>query len=100
MIGKWLKREQKIYIFSEPTSGVDVGAIRQIYEIMLEMAASGAAIILLSTSFAELLALSERILVVHSGRVAVAAPRAAFDRDSLLAATLGAGLPDKVMNET
>lgn len=100
VIGKWLKREQKIYIFSEPTSGVDVGAIRQIYEIMLEMAAGGAAIILLSTSFAELLALSERILVVHSGRVAVAAPRAAFDRDSLLAATLGAGLPDKVMNET
>ena len=94
VIGKWLKRQQKIYIFSEPTSGVDVGAIRQIYEIMLQMAADGAAIILLSTSFAELLALSERILVVHSGMVAISAPRQAFDRDSLLAATLGAGLPE------
>lgn len=100
VIGKWLKRQQKVYIFSEPTSGVDVGAIRQIYEIMLEMAASGAAIILLSTSFAELLALCERILVVRSGQIAVSAPRTAFDRDTLLAATLGADLSDKVMNET
>ena len=67
---------------------------------MLEMAASGAAIILLSTSFAELLALCERILVVRSGQIAVSAPRTAFDRDTLLAATLGADLSDKVMNET
>ena len=88
VIGKWLSRDQKIYIFSEPTSGVDVGAIRQIYEIMLEMARDGAAIILMSTSFNELLSLSERIMVVHSGRVAVERPRAGFDRDSLLAATL------------
>lgn len=88
VIGKWLSRDQKIYIFSEPTSGVDVGAIRQIYEIMLEMARGGAAIILMSTSFNELLSLSERIMVVHSGRVAVERPRSGFDRDSLLAATL------------
>ncbi|MFK0206398.1 sugar ABC transporter ATP-binding protein [Agrobacterium sp. NPDC090283] len=88
VIGKWLKRRQKVYIFSEPTSGVDVGAIRQIYEIMLQMAESGAAIILISTSFNELLSLSERIMVIHSGKVAVEASRSAFDRDSLLAATL------------
>lgn len=90
VIGKWLKREQKIYIFSEPTSGVDVGAIRQIYEIMLDMARNGASIILISTSFNELLSLSDRIMVVHDGKVAVEAPRASFDRDTLLAATLGA----------
>lgn len=91
VIGKWLKRQQKVYIFSEPTSGVDVGAIRQIYEIMLKMAENGAAIILISTSFNELLSLSERIMVVHSGKVAAEAPRSAFDRDSLLAATLASG---------
>ena len=91
VIGKWLKRQQKVYIFSEPTAGVDVGAIRQIYEIMLKMAENGAAIILISTSFNELLSLSERIMVVHSGKVAAEAPRSAFDRDSLLAATLASG---------
>lgn len=91
VIGKWLKRQQKVYIFSEPTSGVDVGAIRQIYEIMLKMAENGAAIILISTSFNELLSLSERIMVVHSGKVAAEAPRSSFDRDLLLAATLASG---------
>lgn len=90
VIGKWLKRRQKIYIFSEPTTGVDVGAIRQIYEIMLEIAKDGASIILISTSFNELLSLCERIMVVHNGKVSVEAPRSTFTRDSLLAATLAA----------
>lgn len=90
VIGKWLKRRQKIYIFSEPTTGVDVGAIRQIYEIMLEIARDGASIILISTSFNELLSLCERIMVVHNGKVSVQAPRSSFTRDSLLAATLAA----------
>lgn len=90
VIGKWLKRRQKIYIFSEPTTGVDVGAIRQIYEIMLEIAKDGASIILISTSFNELLSLCERIIVVHNGKVSVEAPRSSFTRDSLLAATLAA----------
>ncbi len=90
VIGKWLKRRQKIYIFSEPTTGVDVGAIRQIYEIMLEIAKDGASIILISTSFNELLSLCERIIVVHNGKVSVEAPRSDFTRDSLLAATLAA----------
>lgn len=90
VIGKWLKRRQKIYIFSEPTTGVDVGAIRQIYEIMLGIAKDGASIILISTSFNELLSLCERIIVVHDGKVSVQAPRSAFTRDSLLAATLAA----------
>lgn len=94
VIGKWLKRRQKIYIFSEPTTGVDVGAIRQIYEIMLEIAKDGASIILISTSFNELLSLCERIIVVHNGKVSVEAPRADFTRDSLLAATLAAE-PDR-----
>lgn len=90
VIGKWLKRRQKIYIFSEPTTGVDVGAIRQIYEIMLGIAKDGASIILISTSFNELLSLCERIMVVHNGKVSVEAARSAFTRDSLLAATLAA----------
>ena len=88
VIGKWLKRRQDIYIFSEPTTGVDVGAIRQIYEVMLNMAKDGAAIILISTSFNELLSLCERIIVVQNNKVLIEAPRAKFNRDSLLAATL------------
>jgi ribose transport system ATP-binding protein len=97
VIGKWLKRRQKIYIFSEPTTGVDVGAIRQIYEIMLDMAKDGASIILISTSFNELLSLCDRIMVIHNGHVSVEAPRSEFTRDSLLAATLATDPSAKIV---
>jgi ABC-type sugar transport system ATPase subunit len=88
VIGKWLERKAKVYVFVEPTSGVDVGAIRQIYEIILKMAESGAAVIVISTSVKELLALCETIMVVHDGAVSAHVPRSAVDRDGLLAMTI------------
>jgi ribose transport system ATP-binding protein len=93
VIGKWLKREARVYVFVEPTSGVDVGAIRQIYEIILELARNGAAVIVISTSVKELLALSETIAVIHHGAISALLPRAKFTRDSLLAATISATAP-------
>jgi ribose transport system ATP-binding protein len=99
VIGKWLERQAKVYVFVEPTSGVDVGAIRQIYEIILKMAEAGAAIIVISTSVKELLALSETIVVVHDGAVSAHLARSACDRDGLLAMTISrhanskAGIP-------
>ncbi len=93
VIGKWLERQAKVYVFVEPTSGVDVGAIRQIYEIILKMAADGAAIIVISTSVKELLALSETIVVIHDGAVSAKLPRSACDRDSLLALTISKDAP-------
>ncbi|MEZ0214354.1 MAG: sugar ABC transporter ATP-binding protein [Xanthobacteraceae bacterium] len=89
VIGKWLERKARVYVFVEPTSGVDVGAIRQIYEIILGVAASGAAVIVISTSIKELLALAQTILVVHDGAVTACRPRRGFDRDSLLAMAIG-----------
>jgi ABC-type sugar transport system ATPase subunit len=88
VIGKWLERQAKVYVFVEPTSGVDVGAIRQIYEIILKMAEAGAAIVVISTSVKELLALSETIMVVHDGAVSAHLPRSGCDRDGLLAMTI------------
>ncbi|MCB8881082.1 sugar ABC transporter ATP-binding protein [Acidisoma cellulosilytica] len=93
VIGKWLKREARAYIFVEPTSGVDVGAIRQIYEIILGLARSGAAVIVISTSVKELLALSETIAVIHHGAISALLPRADCTRDSLLAMTISATAP-------
>jgi ribose transport system ATP-binding protein len=93
VIGKWLEREARVFVFVEPTSGVDVGAIRQIYEIILELARTGAAIIVISTSVKELLALSETIAVIHHGAVSALLPRSACTRDSLLAMTISATVP-------
>jgi ABC-type sugar transport system ATPase subunit len=96
VIGKWLKRDARVYIFVEPTSGVDVGAIRQIYEIILGLAAAGAAVIVISTSVKELLALSETIAVIHHGAVSAILPRENCTRDSLLAMTISAAVPAAV----
>lgn len=93
VIGKWLERDARVFVFVEPTSGVDVGAIRQIYEIVLGLARSGAAVIVISTSVKELLSLSETIAVIHHGAVSALMPRAGCTRDSLLAMTISAAAP-------
>lgn len=88
VIGKWLEKSARVYVFVEPTSGVDVGAIQQIYEVILGMAAAGAAIVVISTAVKEILALSETVMVVHDGKASAYLPRSACDRDSLLAMTI------------
>ena len=93
VIGKWLKRDARVYVFVEPTSGVDVGAIRQIYEIILDLASAGAAVIVISTSVKELLALSQTIAVIHHGAISALLPRSQCTRDSLLALTISATAP-------
>jgi ribose transport system ATP-binding protein len=93
VIGKWLKRDARVYVFVEPTSGVDVGAIRQIYEVILNLATAGAAVIVISTSVKELLALSETVAVIHHGAISALLPRGQCTRDSLLALTISATSP-------
>ncbi|MGH6939626.1 sugar ABC transporter ATP-binding protein [Hypericibacter sp.] len=84
VIGKWLSAKCRIYIFVEPTSGVDVGAIRDIYEIMLGLAREGAAVILVSSSMREIMALSENVIVIRDGKAIYRAPKAKCTHDQLL----------------
>lgn len=70
VIAKWLARNCKALIFDEPTRGVDVGARAEIYRIIEELAEEGVGILVISSDLPELLGLSDRILVVHQGRLA------------------------------
>ena len=69
MLAKWLKRNPDLLIIEEPTKGVDVGAKFQIHTELMRRAAEGMAILIVSSDFPELLALSNRILVIHEGRM-------------------------------
>jgi ABC-type sugar transport system ATPase subunit len=69
-IGKSLNSDANILIFDEPTRGIDVGAKREIYFLLRQLANEGAAIILISSELEEILGLSDRILVMHQGRIA------------------------------
>ncbi|CAN5424078.1 sugar ABC transporter ATP-binding protein [soil metagenome] len=89
VIGKWLKATARIYVFVEPTSGVDVGAIKEIYDIILRMAETGAAVIVISSSTKEILSLAERVMVIREGAVVHQARKTDCNYDQLLAISLG-----------
>lgn len=69
VLAKWLLTKPKILILDEPTRGIDVGAKYEIYSIMLELAAKGVAIIMVSSDLAEILGMSDRIIVMRDGQV-------------------------------
>ena len=69
VIAKWVGIGPKVLILDEPTRGVDVGAKREIYQLMNELTDRGVAIIMVSSELPEVLGMSDRILVVHEGRI-------------------------------
>jgi ribose transport system ATP-binding protein len=69
VIAKWLQQVYKVYIFDEPTRGVDVGAKVEIYRLINRIAAEGAAVIMISSDLPEILGLSDRILVMKHGEI-------------------------------
>lgn len=69
VIGKWLSQGADILIFDEPTHGVDVGGKEEIYEIMQELGNQGKAVIFISSEFAELVGVCQRIIAMRDGRI-------------------------------
>ncbi|MEO8616816.1 MAG: sugar ABC transporter ATP-binding protein [Luteolibacter sp.] len=69
VIGKWLAMGPKVLILDEPTRGIDVGAKAEIYKLMRELAANGAVILMISSDMEEVLHVSDRVAVMHEGRI-------------------------------
>jgi len=69
VLAKWIGIGSKVLILDEPTRGVDVGAKREIYQLMNELADRGVAIVMVSSDLPEVLGVSDRILVVHEGKI-------------------------------
>ncbi|WP_349434783.1 sugar ABC transporter ATP-binding protein [Pararhizobium sp. A13] len=68
-IAKWLSRQSEIYLLDEPTVGVDVGSKVEIYKLIGDLAARGAGLLVLSSDLAELVGITDRILVLYRGRI-------------------------------
>ena len=69
VIAKWLYSDADVYIFDEPTRGIDVGARDEIYDIMLDLTKKGASIILISSDLVEVIRMSDRIAVMKEGEL-------------------------------
>ena len=90
VVAKTMAADLDIIFFDEPTKGIDVGAKFEIYNLMNEMAASGKAIVMISSDMEEMLGMSDRILVLSEGRVAGELTRDQFSQENVL--TLASGM--------
>lgn len=89
VFGKWLARGPKVFIIDEPTRGVDVGAREEIYSLIFDLAKQGVAILMISSDMEELLAVSDRILVLHQGRLTGELARDQFSEEAVMRLATG-----------
>src|SRR5262249_36187429 len=84
VLGKWLARRPSLLICDEPTRGVDVGAKSEIYALLDQLAADGVGILLISSDLEEILGMSDRVLVLHEGRVAGELSRGELSEEAIM----------------
>jgi rhamnose transport system ATP-binding protein len=89
MLSKWLNADPKLLILDEPTRGVDVGAKVDVHRLVDELAASGLAIVIISSDLPEVLAMSDRILVMREGRQMTILEREEADQELIMSAAMG-----------
>jgi len=88
-LARWLATNPKVLILDEPTQGVDVGSKSEIHGIMMDLAANGMAIVMISSELPEVLGMSDRIMVMHAGTVAGEMTRAEATQEKILTLALG-----------
>ncbi len=89
VLAKWLIGRARVFLFDEPTRGIDVGAKAEIYALMVELLKQGAAIVMVSSELPEVLGMSHRVLVVRGGRIRAEFPRAEATPDKVIAVATG-----------
>ena len=84
VIAKWLNTNAEVFLFDEPTRGIDVGGKIEVYRLMGELISRGAAIVMISSELPEILGLSDRILVMREGRICGEFDRADATEEKIL----------------
>jgi rhamnose transport system ATP-binding protein len=88
ILARWLLADPRILILDEPTRGIDVGVKAEFYETIGELAAGGRGVLLISSELPELLALSDRVLVMSEGRLTADIPRAEASQEGIMRAAV------------
>ena len=96
VIGKWINTEADIFIFDEPTRGIDVGAKIEVYNVMNRLVKAGKCVIMISSEMPEILGMSDRVIVMRGGKVMATVDRDSkhFNQESLMKAAWGGTLDD------
>ena len=93
VLGKWLARTPRVLILDEPTRGVDVGARSEIYALVDELAGKGVAVWMITSDMEELLGMSDRVVVMHEGRVAGELARDRLTEEAVMRLATGGSAP-------
>ena len=96
VLAKWLATNPRVLILDEPTRGIDIGAKVEVHRIISELAASGLGIMLISSDLPEVLAMSDRILVMHEGTLAAEIDRVSATEEAVMFAATGQASSDAV----
>jgi rhamnose transport system ATP-binding protein len=91
MLSKWLNTQPQLLILDEPTRGIDVGAKAEVHQMIDDLAAEGIAIMLISSDLPEVLAMSDRVLVMREGRQVGVFERAEATQERIVTAAMGVG---------
>lgn len=89
VLGKWLARTPHVLILDEPTRGVDVGARSEIYALMDKLAGDGVAVWMISSDLEEILGMSDRVLVLHEGKLAGELTRSELSEEAVMQLATG-----------
>ena len=93
VVAKWLFTQPRVFLFDEPTRGIDVGAKVEVFDFMHDLAKSGAAILMVSSEMPELLQVADRILVMRQGRISGELPRGTGQEEIMRLAALDSAPP-------
>ncbi len=96
VIAKWLFRQARVFLFDEPTRGIDVGAKVEVFDLMSELAKQGAAILMVSSEMPELLQVADRILVMRHGRISGELPGRTTQEEIMRLAAMDETAPERV----
>lgn len=89
VLAKWLLANSRIFIFDEPTKGIDVGAKQEIYKLMIEIVKSGKAIIMISSDMPELISMSDKIIVLRNREMSGIIEKTQIDEKNILKLAIG-----------
>ncbi len=89
VLAKWLLQKLKVIIFDEPTRGIDIGAKSEIYDLINNLAADGTAVIVISSDLEEILRISDRVAVLHEGKLTGILPRAECSEETIMRLAVG-----------
>jgi ribose transport system ATP-binding protein len=89
VVAKWLYAGAEVYLFDEPTRGIDVGAKQELYNICMNLAKQGKAVVFITSDMEELLSMSDRVLVMREGRIAAEIPKENLTQNRVLYEAIG-----------